>query len=211
MLCHIQEGFAFSHCTTCKAPYYLRVHVHMDRKWRTLKFRFFVTRDILFIFALVQFVSLWEYMGHLSLSNNVFYWVLKSISYSAFQVISALAYLVHFIDGYQQYWLRISWGFDNEVSFYYMCGKPLNHLHICYYLYLFLHECSTLNLYAMLLSVCVRWSPILAHTSFCSSLALKCARAVHFRLWNIQSVYILSGQPLLLAKYPCAAMRWNNI
>jgi hypothetical protein len=58
MLLHLQEGFAFSHCTTCKAPYYLRVHVHTDRKWRTLKFRFFVTRDILFIFALVQFVSL---------------------------------------------------------------------------------------------------------------------------------------------------------
>uniref|UniRef100_A0A0D9XTY9 RING-CH-type domain-containing protein n=1 Tax=Leersia perrieri TaxID=77586 RepID=A0A0D9XTY9_9ORYZ len=80
----VKEGFAFSHCTTCKAPYYLRVHVHTDRKWRTLKFRFFVTRDILFIFALVQFV------------------------------ISALAYLVHFIDGYQNYWLRTAWGFDNE-------------------------------------------------------------------------------------------------
>ncbi|XP_047091136.1 uncharacterized protein LOC124702983 [Lolium rigidum] len=91
----VKEGFAFSHCTTCKAPYYLRVHVHTDRKWRTMKFRFFVTRDILFIFALVQFV------------------------------ISALAYLVHFIDGYQQYWLRTSWGFDNEVSFYYICGALL--------------------------------------------------------------------------------------
>ncbi|CAD6256299.1 unnamed protein product [Miscanthus lutarioriparius] len=87
----VKEGFAFSHCTTCKAPYYLRVHSHTDRKWRTLKFRFFVTRDILFIFALVQIV------------------------------ISALAYLVHFIDGYQQYWLRTAWGFDNEVSFYYIC------------------------------------------------------------------------------------------
>uniref|UniRef100_A0A8R7Q4A6 RING-CH-type domain-containing protein n=1 Tax=Triticum urartu TaxID=4572 RepID=A0A8R7Q4A6_TRIUA len=91
----VKEGFAFSHCTTCKAPYYLRVHVHTDRKWRTLKFRFFVTRDILFIFALVQFV------------------------------ISALAYLVHFIDGYQQYWLRTAWGFDNEVTFYYICGALL--------------------------------------------------------------------------------------
>ncbi|EEC68434.1 hypothetical protein OsI_36628 [Oryza sativa Indica Group] len=90
-----KEGFAFSHCTTCKAPYYLRVHVHTDRKWRTLKFRFFVTRDILFIFALVQFV------------------------------ISALAYLVHFIDGLQNYWLRTAWGFDNEVSFYYICGALL--------------------------------------------------------------------------------------
>jgi hypothetical protein len=128
MLCHIQEGFAFSHCTTCKAPYYLRVHVHTDRKWRTMKFRFFVTRDILFIFALVQFVSLQESVSfffciYVALSD-------KSISYSFVQVISALAYLVHFIDGYQQYWLRTSWGFDNEVSFYYICGKLLNHLHL---------------------------------------------------------------------------------
>ncbi|ONM27174.1 RING/FYVE/PHD zinc finger superfamily protein [Zea mays] len=91
----VKEGFAFSHCTTCKAPYYLRVHSHTDRKWRTLKFRFFVTRDILFIFALVQ------------------------------TVISALAYLVHFLDGYQQYWLRTAWGFDNQVSFYYICGALL--------------------------------------------------------------------------------------
>ncbi|KAL8034109.1 hypothetical protein ABFX02_12G005701 [Erythranthe guttata] len=50
----IKEGFAFAHCTTCKAPYYLRVHVIADRKWRTMKFRFFVTRDILFIFFAVQ-------------------------------------------------------------------------------------------------------------------------------------------------------------
>ncbi|KAL7089894.1 hypothetical protein ACP275_12G005300 [Erythranthe tilingii] len=52
----IKEGFAFAHCTTCKAPYYLRVHVIADRKWRTMKFRFFVTRDILFIFFAVQLV-----------------------------------------------------------------------------------------------------------------------------------------------------------
>lgn len=52
-----QEGFAFAHCTTCKAPYHLRVHVLADRKWRTLKFRFFVTRDILFIFIAVQLVG----------------------------------------------------------------------------------------------------------------------------------------------------------
>lgn len=54
----LQEGFAFAHCTTCKAPYYLRVHSAGDRKWRTLKFRFFVTRDILSIFLAVQLVSI---------------------------------------------------------------------------------------------------------------------------------------------------------
>ncbi|CAB4263240.1 unnamed protein product [Prunus armeniaca] len=31
--CVSQEGFAFAHCTTCKAPYHLRVHVIADRKW----------------------------------------------------------------------------------------------------------------------------------------------------------------------------------
>ena len=56
-LTFLQEGFAFAHCTTCKAPYHLRVHVAADRKWRTLKFRFFVTRDILFIFLAVQLVG----------------------------------------------------------------------------------------------------------------------------------------------------------
>ncbi|CAL9103290.1 unnamed protein product [Musa acuminata var. zebrina] len=91
----VKEGFAFSHCTTCKAPYYLRVHVHADRKWRTLKFRFFVTRDILSIFAVVQLI------------------------------ISLLAYLVFLVDSSQNSWLRLAWGFDSKISFYYVCGALL--------------------------------------------------------------------------------------
>ncbi|KAM3200558.1 hypothetical protein BC332_30530 [Capsicum chinense] len=91
----VKEGFAFSHCTTCKAPYYLRVHVPTDRKWRTLKFRFFVTRDILFIFVAVQLV------------------------------IASLGYLVYLIDTYHKSWLRLTWGFDSELSFYYLCGALL--------------------------------------------------------------------------------------
>ncbi|GMP26230.1 hypothetical protein CsSME_00002765 [Camellia sinensis var. sinensis] len=91
----VREGFAFAHCTTCKAPYHLRVHVLADRKWRTLKFRFFVTRDILFIFLSVQLV------------------------------IASLAYLVYLIDGFQKFWLRLAWGFDSEFSFYYICGALL--------------------------------------------------------------------------------------
>ncbi|KAJ6908052.1 hypothetical protein NC651_018483 [Populus alba x Populus x berolinensis] len=87
----VKEGFAFAHCTTCKAPYHLRVHVAADRKWRTLKFRFFVTRDIAFIFLAVQLV------------------------------IASLAYLVYLIDTYQKSWLRLAWGFDSELSFYYIC------------------------------------------------------------------------------------------
>ncbi|XP_010269129.1 PREDICTED: uncharacterized protein LOC104605888 isoform X2 [Nelumbo nucifera] len=91
----VREGFAFAHCTTCKAPYHLRVHAVADRKWRTLKFRFFVTRDILFIFVAVQLV------------------------------IASLSYLVYLIDSCQQFWLRLAWGFENELSFYYICGALL--------------------------------------------------------------------------------------
>lgn len=91
----VKEGFAFAHCTTCKAPYYLRVHIHTDRKWRILKFRFFVTRDILSIFVAVQLI------------------------------IASLAYLVYLIDGYEQFGLRLAWGFESVVSFYYICGALL--------------------------------------------------------------------------------------
>ncbi|KAG5155344.1 hypothetical protein JHK82_013313 [Glycine max] len=87
----VKEGFAFAHCTTCKAPYHLRVH-GAYRQWRTFKFRFFVTRDILLIFLAVQLV------------------------------IASLAYLVYQIDGYEKYWLRLVWGFGSELSFYYICG-----------------------------------------------------------------------------------------
>ncbi|KAL9229717.1 hypothetical protein vseg_005153 [Gypsophila vaccaria] len=91
----VKEGFAFSHCTTCKAPYYLRVHAPANRKWRTLKFRFFVTRDILFIFLAVQLV------------------------------ITLLGYLVYMVDAYQEFWLQHYWGFKNHISFYYICGASL--------------------------------------------------------------------------------------
>ncbi|XP_057834913.2 uncharacterized protein LOC131045346 [Cryptomeria japonica] len=91
----VREGFAFAHCTTCKAPYHLRVHVAADRKWRTLKFRFFVTRDVLFIFAAVQLV------------------------------IASLAYSVYLIDHHQQDWLRLAWGFESKIRFYYIFGALL--------------------------------------------------------------------------------------
>lgn len=50
----IKEGFAFAHCTTCKMRYHIRVHAPLDAKWRTMKFRFFVTRDALAITLFVQ-------------------------------------------------------------------------------------------------------------------------------------------------------------
>ncbi|KAL2343013.1 hypothetical protein Fmac_004298 [Flemingia macrophylla] len=91
----VKEGFAFAHCTTCKVPYHLSVHAAAHRTWRTLKFRFFVTRDIFFIFLAVQLV------------------------------VASLACLVYQIDGYHQYWLRLVLPFDSELGFYYICGALL--------------------------------------------------------------------------------------
>ncbi|XP_009788998.1 uncharacterized protein LOC107789319 isoform X3 [Nicotiana tabacum] len=90
----VKEGFAFAHCTTCEAPFYLRVN-DLHRKWRTLKFRFFVTTDILVIFLAVQLV------------------------------IASLGYLVYVIDTHQKSWLLLHWGFDCELCFYYICGALL--------------------------------------------------------------------------------------
>ncbi|XP_059318030.1 uncharacterized protein LOC132068452 isoform X2 [Lycium ferocissimum] len=90
----VKEGFAFSHCTTCKAPFYLRVN-DLRRKWRTLKFRFFVTTDVLFIFLAVQLI------------------------------VASLGYLVYVIDKHQMFWLRLHWGFGPKLSFYYICGALL--------------------------------------------------------------------------------------
>ncbi|XP_052729447.1 uncharacterized protein LOC108327687 [Vigna angularis] len=41
------------------------------------------------------------------------------------QVIASLTYLVYLIDDYLQYWLRLLWGFDSEMRFYYICGALL--------------------------------------------------------------------------------------
>ncbi|XP_020109478.1 uncharacterized protein LOC109724885, partial [Ananas comosus] len=52
----VKEGFAFSHCTTCKAQFHLRVEQLEDDSCRKMKFRFFVARDVLLVFLLVQIV-----------------------------------------------------------------------------------------------------------------------------------------------------------
>ncbi|KAF8399159.1 hypothetical protein HHK36_015024 [Tetracentron sinense] len=48
------EGFSFSHCTTCKAQFHLRVELLEDHSWRKIKFRIFVARDIVLVFLAVQ-------------------------------------------------------------------------------------------------------------------------------------------------------------
>jgi len=56
-LLHItQEGFAFSHCTECRATFLLRANVPPDRWWLRLKFQLLVVRDHTLIFFIVQLV-----------------------------------------------------------------------------------------------------------------------------------------------------------
>ncbi|KAM7509429.1 hypothetical protein LguiA_019882 [Lonicera macranthoides] len=50
----VKEGFAFSHCTTCKAQFHLRVVELEDNSWRRIKFRLFVARDVFLVFVAVQ-------------------------------------------------------------------------------------------------------------------------------------------------------------
>ncbi|THU63385.1 hypothetical protein C4D60_Mb01t15210 [Musa balbisiana] len=50
------EGFAFSHCTTCKAQFHLRVEFLEDYSWRKIKFRVFVARDVFLVFLAIQTV-----------------------------------------------------------------------------------------------------------------------------------------------------------
>ncbi|KAK3219082.1 hypothetical protein Dsin_013052 [Dipteronia sinensis] len=51
-----KEGFAFAHCTECRAMFILRANVPPDRWWLRLKFQFLVARDHAFIFVIVQLI-----------------------------------------------------------------------------------------------------------------------------------------------------------
>ncbi|KAF3974655.1 hypothetical protein CMV_002043 [Castanea mollissima] len=51
-----KEGFAFAHCTECRAVFILRANVPPDRWWLRLKFQFLVARDHALIFIIVQLI-----------------------------------------------------------------------------------------------------------------------------------------------------------
>ncbi|XP_057494452.1 uncharacterized protein LOC130779683 isoform X3 [Actinidia eriantha] len=51
-----KEEFAFSHCTTCKAQFHLRVEEFEENYWHKIKFRLFVARDVVLVFLAVQTV-----------------------------------------------------------------------------------------------------------------------------------------------------------
>ncbi|CAO2179248.1 unnamed protein product [Urochloa humidicola] len=50
----VKEGTAFSHCTTCKAQFHLRVEFLEDDMCRRMKFRLFVARDVVLVFLAIQ-------------------------------------------------------------------------------------------------------------------------------------------------------------
>ncbi|CAL4948781.1 unnamed protein product [Urochloa decumbens] len=50
----VKEGAAFSHCTTCKAQFHLRVEFLEDDMCRRLKFQLFVARDVFLVFLAIQ-------------------------------------------------------------------------------------------------------------------------------------------------------------
>ncbi|CAO2176751.1 unnamed protein product [Urochloa humidicola] len=50
----VKEGTAFSHCTTCKARFHLRVEYLEADICRKMKFRLFVARDVILVFLIIQ-------------------------------------------------------------------------------------------------------------------------------------------------------------
>ncbi|KAI3879308.1 hypothetical protein MKW92_004333 [Papaver armeniacum] len=92
----VKEGFAFAHCTTCKALYHMKVNTVETKKWRTMKFRFLVTRDVVCIFIAVQLV------------------------------MALFGYLVYLGDKSHKFGLRHALHFNHAVVvFYYICGALL--------------------------------------------------------------------------------------
>lgn len=51
-----KEGFAFAHCTECRALFVLRANIPPDRWWLRLKFQILVVRDHALIFIAVQLI-----------------------------------------------------------------------------------------------------------------------------------------------------------
>lgn len=54
----LQEGFAFAHCTECRASFHLQTNMPPDRWWLRLKFQLLVVRDHALLFIVVQMVRI---------------------------------------------------------------------------------------------------------------------------------------------------------
>ncbi|XP_020244616.1 uncharacterized protein LOC109822783 isoform X2 [Asparagus officinalis] len=91
----VKEGYAFSHCMTCKAQYHLHINFLEGSCWRTAKFRMFVARDIIIVFLAVQ------------------------------MIISMLGGLTYLCDMHGKLIKLIDHGWGHPVFFYYCCGAIL--------------------------------------------------------------------------------------
>ncbi|XP_042440536.1 uncharacterized protein LOC122025735 [Zingiber officinale] len=68
----VKERYAFANCTDCKAPYYLRIHIHPERKGRILQFLKF--RNILCLFAMIQItICLLASIGYLVCGTQTYF------------------------------------------------------------------------------------------------------------------------------------------
>ncbi|KFK43393.1 hypothetical protein AALP_AA1G120400 [Arabis alpina] len=117
----VKEGFAFSHCTTCKAQFHLRVEPFEDNNnscRRKVKFRLFVARDVLLVFFAVQ---------------------------TAIAVMAGFAYMMdkdgEFRNSFNDDWDRIL--SKHPIPFYYCIGV-ISFFVLIGFLGLILH-CSSLN------------------------------------------------------------------
>ncbi|WOL02719.1 hypothetical protein Cni_G11438 [Canna indica] len=100
----VKERFAFTHCTACKVPYYLKAHICPDRKWKILKLLKF--RYILFIFAVIQLV-------------------ICALANMCFLVVSVIRYNSDVYIYYPYYLRQFSWSSDLALRFYYASGVLL--------------------------------------------------------------------------------------
>ncbi|KAJ1284161.1 hypothetical protein BS78_03G183800 [Paspalum vaginatum] len=93
----VKEGTAFSHCTTCKAQFHLRVQFLEGDLGRKMKFRLFVARDIFLVLLAIQ---------------------------TAIAAISGMSYLLDkdgkFRNSFTSDWVRIL--SKHPVPFYYCIG-----------------------------------------------------------------------------------------
>ncbi|CAH9102978.1 unnamed protein product [Cuscuta epithymum] len=112
----VKEGFAFSHCTTCKAQFHLRVAELEDSSWRNIKFRLFVARDIFLVFLAVQSVRIWP-----SLMFALMLLLLNVSFHQVIAVIGGFAYLIDkdgtFRNSFNDSWDRIL--SKHPIPFYY--------------------------------------------------------------------------------------------
>lgn len=111
MYCNMQEGFAFAHCTECRAVFLLRANVPIDRWWLRFKFQFLVARDHAMIFIVVQLVRNWSIL-HKDFSHFVWLCFNQAITFkSVIEPETSLQFniiwqslLLHYMDMVFIYW-----------------------------------------------------------------------------------------------------------